>query len=332
MLNNVPVMLGCDPECFIFQGGKVIGAEKVIPESGLDSLLKRQAIVLDGVQFEIHTHPRKDCSALGDELAAAFTTLRHHLREMPEVTVSFNSVVKVTRKELKSLSERARQLLCQPSKNFWGLPPLSVPKNYPKRSAGGHVQLGLYRPIFDQAAGDEERARIVPLLDVLLGNTCVMLDRDPEAAERRKVYGRAGEYRLPKHGLEYRTLSNFWLRAYSLTDLVFGLAQMAVSTLATTLSGQEDLEDKLCRSVNFEHIITAIQTNDRELARENFKPVREFIEAHGHEGCVLNGGNLNQFERFLEPEDPIKEYFQGDPVIHWTEDIRENFSQFLGRI
>ena len=82
-----------------------------------------------------------------------------------------------------------------------------------------------------QKALHEDPLLAVKILDIVVGNTCVIMDRAPSQVERRKVYGRAGEYRLPAHGIEYRTLSNFWLRSYQLTHLVFSLARFAINIL-----------------------------------------------------------------------------------------------------
>ena len=59
------VTLGCDPEFFFSQGGKVIGSEKVAPESLVSSRYTAgygpqghtKNFVLDGVQVELNPNP-----------------------------------------------------------------------------------------------------------------------------------------------------------------------------------------------------------------------------------------------------------------------------------
>ena len=215
MIQPSKVMLGCDPEAFLMKGGRVIGAEKVLPGRGLSTGTKRHAVVLDGVQFELHTNPQGTPSEVANELSLAFTALKRHLATIEHVSVSFKGVVSIDQEELDSLSEKARTLGCEPSKNLYGMTEINIDgTKYLKRSGGGHVQLGLSDPIYNQYNRNiDNRVDLVALMDVLVGNTCVMIDRDPEAPERRLNYGRVGEYRLPPHGLEYRTLSNFWLRS-----------------------------------------------------------------------------------------------------------------------
>jgi len=54
---------------------------------------------------------------------------------------------------------------------------------------------------------------VVKMLDLSIGLACVWLTKYQSEAEseRRMIYGKAGEYRIQPHGIEYRTPSNFWL-------------------------------------------------------------------------------------------------------------------------
>ena len=65
---------------------------------------------------------------------------------------------------------------------------------------------------------------------------------------RRKFYGAAGEYRLPKHGLEYRVLSSAVLSHPILTHLAFDMARL---TSMYTCSGIElvTAEDERVRDI-----------------------------------------------------------------------------------
>src|SRR3990167_11232915 len=227
--------LGCDPEFFFTREGKIIGAERVIPEEGLQSTYsaysKLKALVLDGVQVELHTSPGSCREGQASQISHAFRVLRDHLKTMENVQTSFEGVVTVPRHELNTLSEKSKILGCASSLNYYdkrAMVGIKNPATYQKRSAGGHIHLGSLAPqVF------KVRERLVPLLYILLGNQCVLIDRDPNAALRRKHYGRAGEYRLPKYGLEYRTLSNFWLRSYPLFSLVMGLTKLSASIWRT---------------------------------------------------------------------------------------------------
>jgi hypothetical protein len=343
IIYRAPITFGCDPEFFFAQGGKVIGSEKVLPKSGnlgvaAGSYPNPRAFVLDGVQAELNPHATSCRAELGGQIALAFKTLKDHLGNMGNVKACFDAVIELDKDELKGLSEKSRQFGCAPSENFYDKD-CKVKANaatYRKRSAGGHIHLGL------GALLKAHRERLIPIMDTLIGNTCVMIDRCPDAAERRKNYGRAGEYRLPQHGIEYRTLSNFWLRSYPLMAFVMGLARLSVGILNTTL--QEPVperaergivyqtaitpwnaESDLIRRVNLNNIRKAINTNDYDLARQNWLAVKSFISDYvpsttaWRQEVALDSGNLLTFEYFLDQVKlkGIERWFPEDPIDHW---------------
>jgi hypothetical protein len=162
---------------------------------------------------------------------------------------------------------------------------------------------------------------LVPLLDILLGNTCVLIDRNEFAVERRKVYGRAGEYRTPKHGLEYRTLSNFWLINYQMMSFVFGMARFAYIITVNDLVYPEKKYGKYILSlVDQEDVIEAINNNDFDLAYKNFKKVEDVIVELA--GCQytgrypLNATTIKEFHHFVKKG--LKYWFKNDPMQHWV--------------
>jgi hypothetical protein len=329
-----PVTFGCDPEFFIEHDGRIVGSEKAIPKAGLSYAEKlycdpngQGTFVQDGVQIELNPLPKACRGNLAMEMAAGFRILRDHLSKL-DMKVSFRSVIEIDKAELDSLSEKAKLLGCAPSLNKYDkAATISInPATYRKRSAGGHIHLGLQEYLMPH------RERLVSLLDVLLGNTCVLLDRDTSAAERRKVYGRAGEYRLPKHGLEYRTLSNFWLKSYQLMSFVFGMARLANSILTTTVGSvpdslasdlkKWDAESALLNLVDLKAIREAINANNVELAKKNYEGVRMFIADHvSAMESGLDATNLDAFDYFIRGIDKggLDYWFPEDILEHWCQ-------------
>lgn len=335
------LMLGCDPELFLERKGKIIGAEKVIPPNGLKAAKysdygditgnNMHAFVLDGVQVELNPTPHRCRANLGNEMRAAFQALKAHLEKIGnDVKPSFKAVILVPKAEFDSLSDKSKALGCEPSFNKYdkgATVSVKNPDTYRKRSAGGHIHLGLNK----RSNLYKERERLVELMDIIVGNTCVMIDRDPGAVERRKHYGRAGEYRLPNHGLEYRTLSNFWLRSYPLMSMVMGLSKIAVSVLNDTVKSEPDYvmsgeygspwnaEGELLKCVDVKAVREAINGNDLKLAKENFEGVQKFIRKHIHFGNGLNKSLLTNFNHFLDKIEKkgIEYWFSEDPMKHW---------------
>jgi hypothetical protein len=125
------------------------------------------------------------------------------------------------------------QIGCSVSMNAYGEAALSVDgESCPIRSAGGHMHFSSipfsngpdreYPHVFWQQAAPE----IVKTMDVLLGLPSVIMADGVDDPRRRMFYGRAGEYRLPVHGLEYRVLSNFWLAHPVLSHTVWEWARV----------------------------------------------------------------------------------------------------------
>lgn len=318
--------VGSDPEGFFERDGKIISSEEILKEPVIykDRVgYERGRVVRDGIQLEIQPLASHCRANAGNFIQCALIALDDFLKaNHPGVTVKFYQSVEIPKDYFDTLPQESRQLGCMPSKNLYRPRELDVdPLTYRLRSAGGHLHLGqLPFEITEDLA-----KRLVRIMDVVVGNTCVLIDRDPGNAVRRKVYGRAGEYRLPKWGLEYRTLSNFWLHAYPLQSLVYALARQAVSMVFTTEVQKEQRpepwnpEEELLSLVNMKDVVKAINTNDLGLAKKNWAAIREFVKTYWTQGIGINNFNLEDFEYFAGKvqEHGLNYYWPDDPFQHW---------------
>ena len=361
------ITYGGDPEIFLAQESGIIGAERVIPEAGItDGDYALGQLVLDGVQAELHPYASACRAGFTNSIRAILIELRKRLETHKGTSVSWSGVVDVPEEELKILSEKARVLGCEGSENAYGegakadLAAVNAAA-YRTRSAGGHIHIGLplaahsadVQAAYDAAykkwyheycvKGNYKPAPKYPpqkidydhyppvemakAMDYLTGNTCVLLDRDPRAAERRKLYGRAGEYRTPPHGFEYRTLSNFWLRSVQLTSFVLGLARMTASVFYANGCYSPDYRKDLFSTVDPALVEKAINLNDADLALKNWEAIRPYIaemfvetpdatQCGMYSGYSLDARLIPDFEFFLTR--PITEWFSQDPLTHWT--------------
>lgn len=365
-INYQVVSFGADPE-FFFQdkSGSVIGAEKVLPKEGVRDMSRtykvitnpdtgaleyardaageriveikpsgtHKYIIIDGVQAEFNVVPNVCRQSFSNNLAICFRKTAEQIGGK-DIVASFAQTVTVDKEEMQTLSREAQQFGCAPSKNAYGLTKVAIKdaSKYYSRSAGGHIHIG--------HGGSQEVQIIlrntdvtVPILDIIVGNTCVLIDRDKGNIERRKNYGRAGEFRLPKHGLEYRTLSNFWLRSYQTMSLVLGLVRFAVS-----VAGDEVVSKELLALVDIEKVAKAINENDAVLAQENFDKIKEFIASIGVTGTTdtvfpLQGERVAQFEYFAKKG--LDHWFKDDIMTHWVKHdyhVLNGWEQFLDRI
>ena len=232
--------IGCDPELFVTrQAGIVrkrvapVGSEKIIGPLGYPEGFAADYphVTRDGVQVELHAQSGWCRQALASNISSAIQYLAQAVvdaRKMlkdPSLAVSFAPLVTLSKTDLKMLSPESQELGCRESFNAYGREHIKRDgKKYLIRTASGHVHVG--SGLFTRRLVDIDEA--VKIFDLIVGIFCVLLDQDPSQKIRRETYGRAGEYRLPQHGLEYRVPSNFWLKDYKLQSGVFGMARIAL--------------------------------------------------------------------------------------------------------
>ena len=188
------VNFGCDPEFFFEKNGTIIGSEKVIDiKKGLKAGTNSKFIV-DGVQAEINPMPNTCRKILAGEISQCFASLNREMAKDKTLKLNFKPTIKISKKELASLDEKSKVFGCAPSQNINPKSRNSVkikdPQKYMYRSAGGHIHIGKLPGSngLDQVAVIlREPERLITIMDIIVGNTCVLLDRDPSNKERRKV-------------------------------------------------------------------------------------------------------------------------------------------------
>lgn len=311
--SNQSITFGADPEVFLRRKatGHIVPSSEVIPGAPLQAEKTRDLrayksnIARDGIQAELHPVAHGCRQEMGIDILSCLSTLARAAKRVG-AEIDFSSVVDVDEETFAALPASVKELGCGRSLNVWD-PAASVGvdgQTYRTRSAAGHVHLGFTNticsawPAHGQYRIDSEDRipQLVKLLDLVVGNTCVMLDRDPRAAERRRTYGRAGEYRLTSYGMEYRTLSNFWLRSPYLSSLVFSLARKAAMLwinaypmwefawsnaqrmyqYRVSATPQIDLGE-LFSLVDPAAVVKAINENDFTLARQNYNAIRDVL-------------------------------------------------------
>jgi len=333
-LIQVQPPLGCDPEFFFRKRKTIVGAEKIIPSGGIESVGGK--VIIDGVQAELNPTPSVCRMILGDNIALCFMRLARGLATHKGIQADFSQTVKVSKRQLNTLDPKYQKFGCMPSKNTdikseskEGTIDVN-PLEYKNRSAGGHIHIGRMDSNWSEAVDTDKAIStpdiLVPLLDAIVGNTFVLIDRDEGNVERRKLYGRAGEYRTPPHGLEYRTLSNIWLRSYQVMSLATGLCRHAVMVLAT---GQENA-DAILNAVPRADIVKAINENDFALALKNYKKIMRVLlpMTPSNHFFPITRVNKKQFDYFVEKG--IDHWFPQSPLKHWTRTSRgEGFNDFL---
>jgi len=315
-------LLGCDPEFFFTKDGSVIGAENILNKENPGNTL-----IIDGIQAEINPKPETCRQFLANNIAECIKLAASEAKKQG-ATLDFSQAKTLSKKELKTASKENRALGCKPSESAYKSRAILVKnkEDYPHRAGAGHIHIGGGKPRQNalQEAIHTNTVRFVEMLDIIVGNTCVMLDTDPANRIRRRTYGRAGEYRIASHGgLEYRVLSNFWLKNYVIMSLVFGLTRQAAEIMM--LSNKEsatdkyaDFEKQIRRKTNMRDIRRAINQNNPALARRNFEKIAPILsEIFTRDSHPLWKGGIEDF-RFFATHKGLDKWFRTNPATHWT--------------
>lgn len=234
MPRMVGMHVGADPEIFLksSKNHHLIPAFMALPDKS--AIKSEESGYWDGFQAEFNTKPG-GCLAyhidslqrgLQNTLLSAKKTLKRE-----DVAFSTKTVVNLSKASITAAKKEHMQFGCTPSLNAYNeelaIPPGEV---VPFRMSGGHVHLGIGKKVGETNQVYKERlARYVKVLDAVLGVAGVALFAKYDDPRRRFLYGRAGEYRTPPHGLEYRVLSNAWLIHPVAAHLVFEIARKAVN-------------------------------------------------------------------------------------------------------
>jgi hypothetical protein len=230
----------------------------------------------DGYQAEFTTLADTCLGWHMDSIAAGMRGVYDAARaKFPGAKLSIKSVYNIDPESLQNESIKHVEFGCMPSFNAYGMkvrmPP---PRKVPFRSAGGHLHFGI-------GTTDMETAiPIVKALDAIIGVACVSLFAKFDDPKRRKLYGLPGEFRLPKHGIEYRPLSNAWLAHPFISNLVIDVARNVV------VLAQKGLFNKVWEATE-EETVNCIVRCDVKAAREILERNREtfikLLEASYHE-------------------------------------------------
>ena len=115
----------------------------------------------------------------------------------------------------------------------------------------GHISIGWDNPT------QEQQLDMVKAMDATVGLESVLLDFD---TERKKLYGKAGCFRFTAFGIEYRSLSNFWIKTDESLKWAWNTTMKAIDLVN---SGKIEEVKELGS-----YIVEAINTNNKELAQE----------------------------------------------------------------
>lgn len=232
--------IGCDPEFFLVKGGNfvssigIVGGSKHEPKPIGDGC----AVQEDNVAVEFCIPPAKTMEEFRNSIQYSLDTI---IKSVPKgLSISREASALFSTSQLRN--PKAKEFGCDPDFNVWTRTenPRPTAKNKRLRSAGGHVHIGCL---------DVDMEELIKACDLFLGVPATKLDKD---VQRRELYGKAGCFRPKPYGVEYRTLSNFWIFDKNLIDWVYHQTSRAINWVKdrNTLSDEDGVIIQACINHN----------------------------------------------------------------------------------
>lgn len=268
------IKLGADPEVFLFgPDGRPIPAHRFFKtQKDEESEAKRDwsqrgnygtpdgFCFRDGYAVEINFNPHHCRETVADRISSQ---VRHIIARANKGDLMFDEAKSILPRALPTIDIRDEDLEgappdvmetgCSPVFNAYDehieprVPDVDF-STYRKRHAGGHIHIS-FSPVRDQAYKDKlkgsgyipilarpgEHPLLVKILDWKLGVPASLIWNSSGTFERRRFYGRAGEYRVGSYGgdfqgIEYRVLGPEWITRAFYSSFVLGTAREVIHT------------------------------------------------------------------------------------------------------
>jgi len=234
--------LGGDPEVFLVDGsGQLVSSiGRIGGDKGngvpISEQSKRYKWLEDNVSVEFNFPASANSTSFHRHVRDMITYAKEALRKQ-RLNIKILPHAEFPRYQL--LHDKAQVFGCEPDFEAYTFKDNKAPeprivdvgsiKN--ERFAGGHIHLG-----FNNKHKIPAHA-VAILCDMYLGLPSVCLD---DQGPRREVYGRAGLYRPKPYGIEYRTMSNWWLE-YDLQHHMRAMADEAFVLMECLESAPDEL-------------------------------------------------------------------------------------------
>lgn len=214
--------LGADPEVFLLNPTtmsfvSVIGKVGGTKDSPLHIKGMKKGFTLqeDNVALEFGIPPAKTKEEFVDYIQRVLKAGHEKLGGL-----AFSTKASAYFPKDQLLHPLAHQFGCEPDFDAYSMQENPRPnvEDVSFRTAGGHVHV-------EMSGKPTDKCAFIRAMDLFLGVPSLFMDSDKE---RRKLYGKAGALRYKDYGVEYRTLSNFWIFDPRLTSWVWDNTERAM--------------------------------------------------------------------------------------------------------
>lgn len=240
-----PFSFGADPELFCRIGENYISVEDnrgpLIPGTKKNPHpVKGGAIQVDGVAAEFNIEPSVEFNGFFSNIKTVIGSLKSRLNEHnPNINLVATPTATFNKDYFFKLPKHTLELGCDPDFNAYkdGEPNPRPQTNEPFRTGSGHIHIGWTKNEDPSSQGhNKDCCLVVKQLDKYLLYASKGWDTDEK---RRSLYGSAGSFRPKSFGVEYRPLSNAWLKYPKTIQSVF---YITLGVMRGIESGQFDLD------------------------------------------------------------------------------------------
>lgn len=228
-MKKIKLTIGADPEVFVKQGGKFVSAHGLVQGTKEQPFaVNKGAVQVDGMALEFNIDPAKNEAEFSENISTVMGILKGMVSEHEVVvqpTATFGA------EYMSTVPEEALELGCEPDFNAWTGGKVNPKPNVDVdfRTGAGHIHIGWTEGVDITHPEHQEACQVVvKQLDWTLGMLSTVYDKD---TKRRELYGNWGAYRAKPYGVEYRVLSNAWLRTPELVSWVYETVNKAVQDL-----------------------------------------------------------------------------------------------------
>jgi len=288
--------IGTDPEFFLKKGDKYISAIPYIKGSKHKPVMLPSGgtIQRDNVAVEFATVPAESGKDFVDKVKDCLKDTLDMIPGDYELVVEPSA----TFEETELTDPEALEFGCEPDFSAYLLAENEKPwcEDSTFRSCGAHIHVGYLDGKGEAIKGLEflkefkGKIETVKAMDLLHGIASTILDDSLAAVKRKELYGKAGCHRPTEYGVEYRVLSNYWMKSPELVMLMDSLTKDALSLVS---SGKlKEVLDSIS-----EYVLQDVINNGR------IKKATELIEKHIKQ--YLSADSKDLFELC---KDNIKKY------------------------
>lgn len=287
-MNKKNFTIGTDPELFLKE--KETGKYKsAIPflegtKENPDVMECGSGLQRDNVALEFATPPKDSETDFVKSIQDAFMNIVKKIPDGHEMVVTPSANFDEDQLD----HPEAKRFGCSPDYDAY-IPAQNPPaqcEDKTFRSCGAHIHAG-----YVEGSGNDflldpwGKINTILTMDAVHGMISVVLDNSKEAIERRKLYGKAGSHRPTDYGVEYRSLSNFWMKSPELVMLMYRLTDDVLKLM------REDRSDALIDGIGRENMQNIINNG---MVEEAIKVLDEKVRP------VLSAESIEMLDLCLE--------------------------------